>query len=315
MFPIRTSRSFSTLRRSYLYVPATSDRMLDKSLVSNSDVIIYDLEDSVPPSPVDKVNARLRLSNFLFQKLTPNVERNAVRINDVTTPFFRDDIHQIAASASIRAVVVPKVHSPSDLDAVSRELHQAFKVSPREAPIRIIPSIESAKAMWNLNNIVTWKSKYGGLSGGVISALLFAAEDYCADTSIIRTPSRRELLYTRSEIVVTAKAFGLEAIDMVCINYRDLDVLQDECRDGRQLGFTGKQAIHPNQVQTIQSTFVPTTQEIDRAAKIVHAMKLAHSSQKGAVGLDGFMIDAPMIKQAEKILQAAEAAGVEIPAL
>ncbi|KAF8349257.1 P-loop containing nucleoside triphosphate hydrolase protein [Amanita rubescens] len=307
-------RPFSTsagaaLRRSYLYVPSTSDRMLDTSLVINSDVIIYDLEDSVPPLPIDKTNARIRLSNFLLglqQKQFSNVQRNAVRINDVTTPFFRDDVLEIASSSSIRALVVPKVHSTNDLDAVSRELHKAFKNSPREEPIRIIPSVESAKAMWNLGSIASWKSKYGALSGGVLSALL------------ARTPSRRELLYTRSQIVIAAKAFGLEAIDMVCINYKDFVILEDECKDGRQLGFTGKltisqQAIHPAQVGIIQSTFVPTSHEIERAAKILHAMKIAHGAEKGAIGLEGEMIDAPMIKQAEKVIQVAEAAGLSIP--
>ncbi|KAF8635957.1 hypothetical protein AX15_000123 [Amanita polypyramis BW_CC] len=314
------SRSLSTdavtaLHRSYLYVPSTSDRMLDKSLATNSDMIIYDLEDSVPPSSVDKSNARIRLCNFLLKTQFPSVERNAVRINDVTTPFFRDDIQQTVSSSSIRAVVVPKVHSASDLDVVSRELHQSFKNSAREEPIRIISSVESAKAMWNLGSIAGWKSKYGALSGGVLSALLFAAEDYCADTSIIRSPSRRELLYTRSQIVIAARAFGLEAIDMVCINYKDSDILEDECKDGRRLGFTGKQAIHPTQVNTIQSTFVPTAQEIERAAKVLRAMEVAHSAEKGAVGLEGEMIDAPMIKQAEKVIQVAKAAGLQIPVL
>jgi len=251
--------------------------------------------------------------SFLYQTPFSNVERNAVRINDVTSLFFRDDIRQLASSSSIRSIVVPKVQSSYDLDTVSRELHQAFKQTPREAPIRIIPSVESAKAMWNLGSISNWKSKYGALSGGAVSALLFAAEDYCADTSIVRTPSLRELLYTRSQIVIAAKAFGLEAIDMVCVNYKDANVLRDECEDGRQLGFTGKQAIHPNQVEIIQSTFVPTAQEIQRATKIMRTMTIAHNSQKGAVGLEGIMIDAPMIKQAEKTLEAARAAGLEIP--
>ena len=109
------------LRRSYLYVPSTSDRMLQKSLVSESDVIVYDLEDSVPPSSVDKENARMRLSNFLLvcrwasfhiqcftdilqQNPFSNVERNAVRINDVTSVFFQDDIRQIVVRALLRPV-------------------------------------------------------------------------------------------------------------------------------------------------------------------------------------------------------------------
>jgi len=154
--------------------------------------------------------------------------------------------------------------------------------------------------------------------GGKLSALLFASEDYCADTSIIRTETRKELLYTRSQIVVAAKAFGVDAIDMVCINYKDLDYLKEECEDGRRLGFNGKQAIHPSQVELIQSSFVPTHKDILRAAKIVHQMEKSHALEKGAFGLDlegggKEMIDAPMLKQAESTIAVAKAAGIEIP--
>lgn len=110
--PFSTDARATDLRRSYLYVPSSSDRKLNKSLETSSDVIIYDLEDSVPPSPTEKTAARTQLSNFLLvwtrnfflrdiplqalqQNQFPNVQRNAVRINDVTTPFFRDDVQEI----------------------------------------------------------------------------------------------------------------------------------------------------------------------------------------------------------------------------
>jgi len=213
----------------------------------------------------------------------------------------------------VQTLVLPKIRSAEDLHYVSQAIFNASKSASRNSVLNIIPSIESARASWSLGSIASWKSAHGFASGGRLTALLFAAEDYCADTSIIRTPSRRELLYTRSQIVIAAKAFGLEAIDMVCVNYKDLVYLKDECVDGRQLGFTGKQAIHPGQVEIIQSTFVPTSKEIIRAAKILHGMHVAHAAAKGAVGLEGEMIDAPMLKQAENIITIAKAAGLEIP--
>ncbi|TFK74758.1 beta subunit of citrate lyase [Pluteus cervinus] len=303
-----------TLRRSYLYVPASNDRMLQKSLTSSSDVIIYDLEDSVPPSAKDKEGARERLIGFLQSSLGP--ARVAVRVNDVTTRFFEDDVHRVLQSPLIGTLVLPKIHSAEDLHRVSHAIHSATRSSPSRVdgiPLKIVSSVESARALWDLGRIASWKSQHGEALGGVLSALLFAAEDYCADTSIIRTSSLRELLYTRSQVVIAAKAFGLEAIDMVCINYKEPEVLQRECRDGRELGFTGKQAIHPAQVEIIQSTFVPTSKEILRAAKILRQMDESHASGLGAAGLDGEMIDAPMIKQAEKVIQIAKAAGLEIP--
>ncbi|TCD64529.1 hypothetical protein EIP91_003996 [Steccherinum ochraceum] len=314
-----------SLRRSYLYVPASSGRMLEKSLSTPSDVIIYDLEDSVPPSPEHKNNARNRLTDFLLSKSTselPEARRVAVRLNSIHTPFFQEDIIAALRLPIITTFVLPKIHSPQDLHYVSRKIyeHRQFTTSQSvtNAPIRFVASIESARSLFNIGAIAGWQSEHGPLLGGRLSALLFAAEDYCADTSIIRTPSRRELLYTRSQVSVTARAFGLEAIDMVCINYRDPAYLKEECQDGRELGYTGKQAIHPAQVDVIQSTFVPTAKEILRAARIVHHMNHAHANEKGAIGLplEGGgeeMIDAPMIKQAENTIRAAKAAGLHIP--
>ncbi|KAG7089746.1 hypothetical protein E1B28_011400 [Marasmius oreades] len=309
-----TTSNHDNLRRSYLYVPSSSERMLEKSRSVNSDIIIYDLEDSVSPS--SKASARDRLKDFLnANNNLPTSERIAVRVNDITTPFFVEDVSSILRIPTVKTVVLPKVNSVQDLHYASRHIHQVAQQNPRQIPLHIVSSVESARALWNLGDIARWKSEHDEVQGGVLSGLLFAAEDYCADTSIIRTRSRQELLYTRSQIAVAAKAFRLEAIDMVCIHYKDLDYLKDECEDGRRLGFTGKQAIHPSQVETIQSTFVPTSEEITRAAKILHQMKSAHASQKGAIGLDGEMIDAPMIKQAERTIKVARTAGLTIPTL
>ncbi|KAF8644514.1 hypothetical protein AX16_008391 [Volvariella volvacea WC 439] len=313
---LSTTTTPPQLRRSYLYVPASSERMLQKSLSTPSDVIIYDLEDSVPPSATDKSSARMRLKEFLNQEsVLPDPLRIAVRVNDITTPFFRHDIAEILQSRLISTIVLPKIHSAQDLHHVSDTIHAVVGGQSGRRPLRLVSSVESARALWNLGDIASWKSKHGPELGGTLSALLFAAEDFCADTSIVRTPSLRELLYSRSQLVIAAKAHGLEAIDMVCVNYKDLDTLGRECQDGRELGFTGKQAIHPSQVEVIQNTFVPTSKEILRAAKILHKMVVSHASGKGAAGLDGEMIDAPMIKQAEKVISTAKAAGLVIPAI
>lgn len=287
--------------------------MLEKTKTSDSDIFVYDLEDSVAPNTNDKVTARERLKAFLTTDPIANWGRVGVRVNGIGTPFFEDDIKALFTLENVTHLILPKIHSTKDLDYVSRCLYDVYMTTDRENAVNIIPSIESARAMINLRSIAGWGSNLGRQMGGRLGALLFAAEDYCADTGIMRTPSRRELLYTRSEIVITAKAFGLEAIDMVCVQYKDQSVLEDECLEGRQLGFTGKQAIHPAQVPTIQSTYVPSSQEILRAAKILHQLRLAHGAERGAVGLEGEMVDAPMLKQAEKTIAAAKVAGLAIP--
>ncbi|PBK97676.1 citrate lyase beta subunit [Armillaria gallica] len=307
----------ASLRRSYLYVPSSSSRMLEKSFTVNSDMIIYDLEDSV--SPKDKTAARNRLQSFLNDETLLSPSRIAVRINDRTTPFFGEDLAAIVRLPTVRSIVLPKVHSAEYLSHVASIISENRPTLSQSPPIRLVASIESAEAVMNASTIAAWTPSVESAQGSVLGALLFAAEDYCADTSIVRTRSRQELLYTRSHIVNAARANKLEAIDMascqVCVNYKDQDYLKEECQEGRRMGFTGKQAIHPSQVDTIQATFVPTASEILRAAKIVHNMQIAHDSQKGAIGLEGEMIDAPMIKQAEKVIQIAKAAGLDIPSL
>ncbi|PPR07105.1 hypothetical protein CVT24_010941 [Panaeolus cyanescens] len=288
------------LKRSYLYVPAASDKMLAKSTSLDADVLIYDLEDSVPPSATDKINARLRLKRFLEDNMESLRSKHvAVRTNDISTPFFQEDAAEILPNPLVKSLIIPKLHSPEDLNVVSEHVSKARQnTSTSSLPLDLVPSIESAKAMVNLTSIAGWSSRHDPIHGGKLGALLFAAEDYCADTGILRTSSRAELLFTRSQIVITAKAFGLGAVDMVCIDYaKSLDVLREESTEARKLGFTGKQAIHPTQVAVINETFVPTKAEILRAVKILNAMSAAHKSQKGATRLDGQMIDAPMIKQ------------------
>ncbi|VDB84634.1 unnamed protein product [Peniophora sp. CBMAI 1063] len=305
------------LKRSYLYVPCSSDRMLQKSVSTGADTIIYDLEDSVAPSEKDKSAARGKLADFLASSPdAPDSSRIAVRLNDVTTPFFERDLDKALRLLRIPGtLVLPKVHSPDYLDRVAYIVDSV--AGSLDSPLRLVASIESARSLYNIGSIAGWRDRSGKSR---IAALLFAAEDYCADTGIIRTHERTELLYTRSQVVVTAKAFGLEAIDMVCVNYKDPEYLKEECEDGRRLGFTGKQAIHPIQVDTIHRTFAPSEKEVYRAAKIVHQMAQAHASEKGAIGLDlgdgkdgKEMVDAPMLKQAENTLKVARAAGIPIP--
>jgi citrate lyase subunit beta-like protein len=158
-------------------------------------------------------------------------------------------------------LVVPKVHTADDLSYIVK-----LWSKHTSAPIRLIASIESAFALMQLGKIAA--------SPGV-EALLFAAEDFCADTSIRRTKHRRELLFARSSVVVAAKAHRLQAIDMVssihrlrwsrslsgqvCINFKDPAVLAEEAAEGAELGFDGKQAIHPAQVEIIQTAFAPSS--------------------------------------------------------
>jgi len=125
---------------------------------------------------------------------------------------------------------------------------------------------------------------------------------------LIRTESRKELLYARSAVVTTAVAYGLQSIDLVCLNYNNESALETECQEGRELGFTGKQAIHPRQIPTIHRAFAPQQSEIEYASRIVAGYE-EHSKQGvGAFGLDGKVVDMPVVKWAQRVLEKAQLA-------
>ncbi|GFZ46480.1 hypothetical protein JCM24511_04727 [Saitozyma sp. JCM 24511] len=310
--PQLISRASSSLARPYiprramLYVPGSNPRMIEKSLDSRADSVCYDLEDSVTPGK--KAEARRLVSKLLNGQRRPRGEVMA-RINAVGTGYEAHDLDEVLRTRHVEAIALPKTNSPDHVEWVVSMIE---RLSPREkrrggkSPIRIIGMIESAEAMVRIEEIA-------GSGRGCLDALLFAAEDYCADVGIARTPSRGELLYPRSKLVTTAKAFGLQAIDLVCVNYKDLDVLRDESEEGRRLGFDGKQAIHPAQVEVIHNAYSPSEADVLKAARVRFSFEHHDRLGKGSYALDGMMIDAPVYKQAIKVLVKAEAAGMEVP--
>lgn len=331
------ARSPAILRRSLLYgkprstltadsqpadpspsVPGSSQKMLTKSLGMTSDNVTYDLEDSVTPSEKPSARQQLKAHISSLSSRPPSISELAVRINAVPTPFALDDLTTLAASPRVDAVVVPKVESAADLSFVTDvlrhvapERHAAAgssSSSSGENPVKIIALIESAKAIMDLRAICD-ASPY-------LSGLIFAAEDFALDLSLTRTPSLTEFLYARSAIVTAARAFGLpSAIDLVCTSFRGeegLKRLEDECGNGKSMGFNGKQCIHPSQVDTVQRMFGPGQAETEWAVRVCIADDKAAASGRGAWTLDGQMIDAPVTGKARAIVAKAEQCGINV---
>jgi len=182
--------------------------------------------------------------------------------------------------------------------------------SPRNPP-SIIALIESARALTDINTICR--------ASPHLSGLIFAAEDFALDLSITRTPDLTEFLFARSAIVTAARAHKLpSAIDLVCTHYkgeRGLQTLEQECKAGRNLGFNGKQCIHPSQVEIVQRVYGPGEEEVNWACRVVVADEKADGAGRGAWTLDGKMIDAPVSGKARAILKKAEAAGWDVAGL
>ncbi|HEX7975197.1 MAG TPA: aldolase/citrate lyase family protein, partial [Anaerolineales bacterium] len=142
-----------------------------------------------------------------------------------------------------------------------------------------------------------------------LDALIFGAEDLAGDTGATRTREAWEVFYARSAVVTHAAAFDLQAIDMVYVDFRDREGLLKESVQGAQLGFTGKQVIHPDQVEPVQAAFTPSEAAIAQALRVRQAFRSHQEAGQGAFALDGKMVDAPAVKAAERVLARAQAAG------
>ncbi|RFU25030.1 hypothetical protein B7463_g11303, partial [Scytalidium lignicola] len=305
----------SALRRALLYVPSSSQKMLEKSRTLTVDTVAYDLEDSVTPNK--KEEARNNIISFLSQPRPPHINELAVRINAVSSGLALQDLTAVLKAPNLDCLVVPKVNTASDLHFITDVLRHSLperhpstsseKVN-QKGSLKILALIESAESIMNLNEICK-ASPY-------LSGLIFAAEDFALDLSLTRTPSLTEFLFARSSIVTAARAFELpSAIDLVCTAYKGpegLRTLEEECLGGKGLGFNGKQCIHPSQVEIAQKAFAPGEKEVEWAVRIVVADEKADAQGRGAWTLDGKMIDAPVVGKARAIVKKAELCGFDV---
>ncbi|MCS6846849.1 MAG: CoA ester lyase [Anaerolineae bacterium] len=287
------------LRRSLLFMPGDSARKIEKAAQLDADSVVMDLEDAV--APANKALAR-QTTRAALQTMDFGRRERLVRTNAWQTPFFADDVAETIAGRP-DGYVIPKVHSAEDL-AAARDLiaAQARQHGVEAGAIALLAIIETAKGVMNLREIAQL--------GPPLQALIFGADDLAADIGAVRTPSSIEVLYARSAVVIAAAANGLQAIDIVFFDLNDLAGLEEECRFGRQLGYTGKMVIHPRQLEIVNRAFAPSPEEIARAQRIVQAAREQAAAGLGAFALDGRMVDGPIIKQAENVLARARAAGL-----
>ncbi|MCJ1407924.1 hypothetical protein MMC19_001995 [Ptychographa xylographoides] len=305
----------TVVRRALLYVPGSSQRMLDKSRGLVVDCVAYDLEDSVTLGR--KAEARTNIRKMLGQPRSPGIREQAVRINAVDSGLALVDLTEVLKAPNLDTIVVPKVNSASDLHFVTDVIRHTLPSRPsddstvgpsRFRPIKIMALIESAKALQSISSICT--------ASPLLDGLIFAAEDFALDLSLTRTPSLTEFLFARSAITTACRAYDLpSAIDLVCTAYKGEEgkrTLEEECLGGRGLGFNGKQLIHPSQVEVAQKAFAPGQKEIEWAVRVVIADEKAAEAGRGAWTLDGKMIDAPVVGKAKATVKRAEDCGLDV---
>lgn len=305
-------------RRTLFSCPGADERKIAKAQSLGADAVVLDLEDGVAMDRKDDardlVVATLHdaTKDFGDSELCVRVNALADSCDRRTRELALLDLKAILPCPRLEAIVIPKVESAQDVLFVRRLIDMTPECRGRD--VRLIAAIESARGMSNLREIVSAAAcRSQGESSARLDALVFASEDYCADLEAVRTAHATELLYARSQIVMTAKAYGLQAIDMVHIQYKDLDDLARECHEGRTLGFTGKQAIHPTQISTIHECFSPSTSDVDFASRVIQEYLETTLKGGGATVVDGIVVDAPVYKWAKKIVKRANAAGIDQP--
>lgn len=279
-------------------MPGDDIYKITKATILGVDSICMDMEDGVAFNR--KEDARHTIAGAL-RTLDFGSAEKLVRINPVGSGLEAADL-EVVLAAHPDGIVIPKVNNAAQVKWVCEQVSQAerrFDYTP--GSISILAIIESALAIVNL----------AAISGADprLQALIFGSEDLASDIGATRTREAWEIFYARSAVVTYAAAYQLEAIDMVYVDFRDLDGLQRESLEGARLGFSGKQIIHPNQVAPVQQAFTPTDEAIDHALRLMEAFQVYQQSGQGAFAMDGKMVDAPMIKAAEKILARAAAAG------
>jgi citrate lyase subunit beta-like protein len=289
------------IRRALLYMPGDSRRKIEKALTLDVDCICMDLEDGVALS--EKSVARAVVTKAL-EELDFGRSEKLVRINAVGSGLEGVDLAQII-SRRPHGIVLPKVDGPAPIRWLDDEIRDAeIEHGWPAGEIVILVMVETARGVVNLPEICQASPR--------LRALIFGAEDLAGDMGTTRTREAWEVFYARSTLVTHAAAFGLQAIDMVAVDYHDVDGLRMEARQGAQMGYSGKQAIHPNQIGTIQAAFTPAPESIAQARRIIKAYADWQASGVGAFELDGKMVDAPVVKAAEQVLNKARAAGVPL---
>jgi citrate lyase subunit beta/citryl-CoA lyase len=294
-----------TVRRSELACPAHSLKMMGKAAASEADEVIFDLEDGCAPS--QKIAARKTLIEA-FTTLDFARKVRAFRANGIHTKFFYRDVIEVveAAGRNIDVLVIPKVHDASDVLFADRLLAQIEEnMGWPIGRIRLEALIESAKGVLHAEQIAGASPR--------LAALIFGVVDYAGNIGS-RDPVREQFAlyhYPKAKMVAAARAAGIDAIDGVTLQLRDLEQCEHDARSAAQMGFDGKWAIHPDQVPVINRLFTPSQEELARAREILEAYEKSNVDQgAGAFVYKDEMVDAASLPIERRKLAIAKKCGL-----
>ena len=275
-------------RRALLYSPSMEIKKLTKAAsLKNLDTLSFDLEDGVP-QPL-KSRGRENIKAFLHDKNSKVIPELALRINSIDSEDSMLDLNEImldkVCSDRIQTVIIPKVEDPEEVRFVSRWL-RLNKINHA----KILAMIETPVGLTRVVDICRSSPRLDGV--------IFGAEDYRSASGILRG-SLEPIQYARSAIVAAARAAHIQCIDMTSVNFRDKDIVTKEAIESRNFGFTGRQVIHPMQIDCVNKAFMPSDKEAEQLEKLIKSfVKTTCVDGKGVVGDNGQMIELPHIADA-----------------
>jgi citrate lyase subunit beta / citryl-CoA lyase len=281
--------------RSLIFVPGNSTRFVEKAKTLQADIICFDLEDSVPAN--EKGAARKIIANAISRRQEYG-RPVYVRTNSPESGLVAADL-KAAVRRGIDGIVVPKVNDAAEIMKIKRQI-AALEKQNKTGKIALMPSIETAKGVVNAHQIAGADDR--------INALVFGVFDFLYDMQLDYDENDPAgYAYARAKVPVDARAVGVHAIDAIWQKIDDTEGLVRDASVAKRLGYSGKSIIHPSQIESVHRVFLPSNSEVEWAKKVVAALDEAMEkrSGRGAVKLEGRMIDAVHYKQAKAILDAA----------
>ncbi|WP_224544350.1 HpcH/HpaI aldolase/citrate lyase family protein [Mesorhizobium sp. CA16] len=284
-------------RRSVLYIPASNDKALAKIGSLACDAVIIDLEDAVLPA--DKKAARDKVAGILAARPERRCEM-VVRINPLASEWGTHDLLAVA-KAEPDGILLPKIATPRDILEAGDLLDDNFAPDS----VKLWAMVETPKALLNIGAI----AELGRDPASRLACFVTGTNDLVKATGILATPDRRYLMPWLMQLVLAARAGGLDVIDGVANDFRDLDAFARECADGAAMGFDGKSLIHPAQIEPANRAFSPSPERLAAAHAIKDAFARPENAGKGVIAMDGRMVERLHLAEAEKLLAKAAIIG------
>jgi citrate lyase beta subunit len=280
--------------RSLLYVPGNSERMILKAHEAAADGLILDLEDAIAPE--QKLEARATVAGML-REIDFSGREVFVRINSLQTEWGLEDARAVSASG-VPGIVIPKLESVDDVTTIAPIIKSRYHQHALEPRNRILCQIETPRGVCASRELAE--------ANELVAGLIFGAADLAREIGCLLSEDEVELLFARSQVLISARAAGVAAYDSPHFAVADLQGLRRRTEAARKLGYDGMTIIHPSHIEIVNEIFTPTAEQIAEAQRVVEALEAAHAVGRGVTMLEGKMVDQLHLTAAKKLLKKAK---------